>query len=440
MAGADPVTVVTAIGGAESRLVAVLEGGRAGVVVVRRCVDAADLLATAGAGRAQVAVVPADLPWWDAAVAEHLAGTGTGVVALLPAGPALELSHPMAGWPVTVLAAEATVGEIVRAVRTAAYAAAPPATPRVPPAPVPAAPVPAAPSAGTPGQVIAVWGPTGAPGRSVVALGLASELAVLGVDTMLIDADVYGGTAAQALGVLEDSPGIAAAARLHRTGALDAAALAQLARTVPIAESTLRLVSGLVRADRWPELSANAVRAVLAAAAELASVVIVDCGFCLETDEELTFDTAVPRRNAATLTALEAAELVLVVGQADPIGVQRLVRGLLELRDVAGTPPELWVVINRWRSGPVPGDARAQVTAVLSRHTGVSPVAFLPEDRGATDACLATGTPLVEAAAASPLRRSLMEVAVALAARLPGGAPVTRGGTARRLRLAPWRS
>src|SRR5262249_45594236 len=50
------------------------------------------------------------------------------------------------------------------------------------------------------GKVLAVWGPTGAPGRSVVSLGLASFLAAQGVSTTVIDADVYGGSQAQLLG------------------------------------------------------------------------------------------------------------------------------------------------------------------------------------------------------------------------------------------------
>ena len=43
------------------------------------------------------------------------------------------------------------------------------------------------------GRLVAVWGPTGAPGRTTVATYLACELAGLGVSTVLADADTYGG-------------------------------------------------------------------------------------------------------------------------------------------------------------------------------------------------------------------------------------------------------
>ena len=42
-----------------------------------------------------------------------------------------------------------------------------------------------------------------------------------------------------------------------------------------------------------------------------------------------------PGRNQMTLGALEAADEVVVVGAADPVGLSRLARGLVELREVA---------------------------------------------------------------------------------------------------------
>jgi Mrp family chromosome partitioning ATPase len=50
------------------------------------------------------------------------------------------------------------------------------------------------------GRVIAVWGPKGAPGRTTVALNLAFEAAPLAGETLLVDADTYGGSIAQVRG------------------------------------------------------------------------------------------------------------------------------------------------------------------------------------------------------------------------------------------------
>ena len=215
-----------------------------------------------------------------------------------------------------------------------------------------------------------MWGPTGAPGRTTVAITLADELARLGQSSLLVDADVYGGTIAAELGLLDESPGLAAACRLAAGTRLTGAALAGLCWQL---SAELRVLTGIPLAARWTELRTAAVTAVLAAARQLADVTVVDCGFCLETDEELSFDSLAPRRNGATLAVLDDADEVLVVGAADPVGMQRLVRGLAELRDAeVGTAPQ--VVLNKVRRGVVPGRparrTRRRAGAVLGDHAG----------------------------------------------------------------------
>jgi MinD-like ATPase involved in chromosome partitioning or flagellar assembly len=261
------------------------------------------------------------------------------------------------------------------------------------------------------GRVVAVWGPTGAPGRTTVAVGMADEAARLGVSTLVVDADVYGGVVAQMLGLLDESPGFAGAARQAGTGVLDAAALVRLAWAV---RPRLRVLTGLARADRWPELRPRAVATVLAEARRLADLTVVDCGFNLEDDEELSFDTAAPRRNGATLAVLEAADVVLCVSGADPVALQRCIRGLDELHAVL---PEVdpVLVVNQVRRGPVSGDPRREIGEALARFAGTDVRFFLPSDRKATDAALASGRTLAEVAPNSALRTALRSLAAALA-------------------------
>jgi Flp pilus assembly CpaE family ATPase len=187
-----------------------------------------------------------------------------------------------------------------------------------------------------------------------------------------------------------------------------------------------RVLTGIPLPSRWPELRPAALRTVLGAARELARFVVVDCGFNLETDEELSFDTLAPRRNGATLTVLDDADLVLVVGSADPVGMQRLVRALTDLADAEIAAP-VEVVVNKLRRGPVPGDPTAEVPAALHRFSGRTPLALLPYDRGALDQAMATGRTLREVRPASPLRRAVID----LAARLAGLPASGRRGRAR---------
>jgi MinD-like ATPase involved in chromosome partitioning or flagellar assembly len=409
---ASRVGVLTAVvGEAEAAVVQGLSASR-DLEVVRRCADLAELLGTAAAGRGRVAVVSTDLPGLDREAVAHLHGSGVRVVAV-----------PGEGWDqmrAAVLGADAVVTdpeEVPGAVARVLAGA---------PEPVPERPPVATPSRA--GALVAVWGPTGAPGRTTLAVNLAAELAAAPGrrrdaaqpprEVLLVDADTYGGTVAQVLGLLDEAPGIAAAARAAGTARLDAAALAAL---TPRLGPGLRVLTGLSRADRWPELPASSLEGVWPACRALADVTVVDCGFSIEQDEALTYDTRAPQRNAATLSALGAADLVVVVGAGDPVGLQRLVRALGALAEL-GLPAARRVVVNRVRasaSGPRPAQA---VRDALRRYAGVPDAVVLPEDQAACDAALLHGRTLAEQAPSSALRRAVARLAADVAGDLAAGA------------------
>ena len=423
------VQVFTAVTGAawESELVGALDRADHGVTVVRRCVDVSELLAAAATGTGQAALLSADLRRLDVEAVARLQAAGVAVVGLVDPGDDRAAERLRRLGVARVLPADAEPESIAAALREA-VAGAPEAGRDVAdsraalPGSGVAPPAPERP--GGRGRVVAVWGPTGAPGRTTVAVGLADEAARLGVSTLLVDADVYGGVVAQMLGLLDESPGIAGAARQAGAGTLDTAALSRLAWAV---RPQFRVLTGLARADRWPELRPRAVSAVLDEARRLADLVVVDCAFSVEEDEELSFDTAAPRRNGATVTVLESADVVLCVSGADPVALQRTVRALGELRDVLPDVAPV-VVVNQLRPGPVPGDARREIADALERFAGRDVGFFLPADRRASDAALAAGRTLAEVARGSPLRAGLRSLAAAVA-----GVPLP-AGSGRRLR------
>ena len=424
--------VLTAVTGAtwEADLVGELDRADHGVTVVRRCVDLAELLAAAAAGTARAALLSAELRRLDRDAVTRLSAAGIAVVGLFDPGDEVaenRLSELGVG---QVLSADAGADLIAAALRAAAdglseasvrFDLGDPgaARPRLgTPSPPPAQPVGR-------GRIIAVWGPTGAPGRTTVAVNLADEAGRLGISTMLIDADVYGGVVAQYLGLLDESPGVAAATRSASAGTLDAAALARIAWAVT---PNLRVLTGLSRADRWPELRPSSLTSVLERSCALAEMVVLDCGFCIEQDEELSYDTAAPRRNGATLALLAAADVVLCVSGADPVALQRTVRALAELREaLPDVTPR--VVVNRTRSVVVPGDIHREIAGALDRFAGVRDPVFLPQDAKATDAALAAGRTLAEVASGSSLRAALRDLAGSLA-----GVPATTGQRTHRQR------
>jgi MinD-like ATPase involved in chromosome partitioning or flagellar assembly len=177
------------------------------------------------------------------------------------------------------------------------------------------------------------------------------------------------------------------------------------------------LVSGISRADRWSELPAEALEAVWEAARVGAGLVVVDAGFALEPADALGGRD----RNAATLSALAAADVIVAVGSSEPLGIQRLVQGLSELASVAETSDaRRVVVVNRVRASVAGASPERAVADALARYASVAETWTVPFDPRACDAAALAGVALAEAAPRSAARRAVAELArhiVAVAAQ-----------------------
>ncbi|WP_125776823.1 hypothetical protein [Antribacter gilvus] len=440
------VTVLCAVRGAEeAAVVTALGAAGAGVSVTRRCADLTELLAAAEAGAGRVAVVSADVPGLDREAVGRLHRSGARVVVLDdPSAPAGWLGS--LGVDAVVAAGPADPESLLAAVR----AESPWARDAL------QAQAPVLSRAGSqPGALVAVWGPVGSPGRTTVAVELAAALAGVGPEVpspratpfrrrpgrgqpghgphrrrrtgdpvLLVDADTYAASVATRLGLLDDAPGLAAAARAAGQGVLD---LTVLARHSPAVLPGLRVLTGITRASRWPELPSSSLEVVWERARGVAAWTVVDCGPLLEADELLMYDTHAPQRNAATLSALAAADVVVVVGAADPVGLQRLVRGLESLREaVVPVSAAQVVVANRVRASAAGPRPEVAVRDALARYAGVADVHLVPDDPAGLDASLLNGQVLAEAAPASPARAALL--ALADRVRALAGAEVARPG------------
>lgn len=412
------IPVVT-VGQAQEDVVGGLERLHGPVTVVRRCTELTELLGACQSGFARAAVVADGCEGLTASLVDRLDAVGVAIIALTDnANEAARLRGIGVASALTGVDSAALAGRIAEAVAqltgaasdatygsglgdtSAALRQRPAETADVPP-----------PSGA--GRIIAVWGPAGSPGRTFIAANMAGELAAEGKSVLLIDADSYGASIAAVLGLLDESAGVAQACRLADQGLLDAEALLRVAAPVTTKLGTFRVLTGITRADRWTELRAAALSLVLERAKEVADVVVVDAGFCLEADEELSFDTMAPRRNASTLRSLELADTVFAVGAADPVGVPRLVRGLAELESAVPHVSPV-VVMNKVRAAAVGRSPERQLRAAWVRYGPSAEIAaFLPADRAAADAALLSGSLLLETAPNSLLRQAIAELVCA---------------------------
>lgn len=359
---------------------------RPGMVVIRRCVDVTDLLAHAATGQAHVAVVSLDAPGLDNSAVDRLRADGVEVV-VVAADPGSDLVRDRVGRiGVGFTVAEAQVAQVPEAVLAAGSSR-----------PDEDVPTRSGPAIG-PGRGwgCAVWGPLGAPGRTTVTLGIAGELARRGTDPLVLDVDPWASSVSQHLGVLDEVSGLLACGRAMATGDLPSRYVG-LQRRV----AGLRVVTGLPRPDRWTEIRSGTVESLVDLGRRQGDVV-VDTGFSLEEDlgaEQM----GRAGRNTMTLEALGTVDALVVVGSADPVGLARLARGLVELREVT-EPRPLHVVVNRMR-GSV-GWSEHEVATMVAGFGDLAGIHFLPDDRSATDRALLAGRTLAELGD-SPLSRAM---------------------------------
>lgn len=461
--------VTTGIGAPwESALVQACQDGSVRAVVIQRCYDVGDLLAVAAAGKAELALVAAATRWLDRETVVRLVSAGLSIVGVIPAGDEdaerrmrqLGIDH--------VAQATARPGTLMEVARTAlagrrrqssgtdaddrmGSADHPAETgiegrlrgPAPPSHPAPTVDPPVRNGAGDPATVAAepsrpqaagtvsddadaeqrgalgqenalvvVWGPKGAPGRTTVAINLAFEALRFAGETLLVDADTYGGSISQSLGFLDEHPGLAWAARLASRGELDRPRLWQATRRAGPAGP--RVLSGLPRAELWTEIRPGTWESLLDLFRLSFQLTVVDVGFCLEEEEELLYDHVRFRRNAVARLALQRADQVVAVARADPVGLHDFVRGYQQLRELGVDRNRVRVVVNQVRGGLFGGDAPTQIRAALSRFLGVEPSVFVPYDRAAVDAALMLGKALREVRHGTAAQQAIAELAASL--------------------------
>lgn len=358
--------------------------------VVRRCRDVVELRAVAVTRQIDVAVVDGQLRGMDRDVVAALAAAGVRCIIvadrggdrLLEMGAAVVVDRQLSGLPAALRGDGVVPTAAPRTIDPTTKAAS--------------------------GRVIAVWGPTGAPGRTTVAVELAAAISAGGHDTLLVDADTVGPSIALHLGLIDDTSGFAAAVRAAARGRLDPVGLAGLAVAVP---SGPRVLVGLPSADRWTELRSASVDALLQCARATVPVTVVDIGFGIEGGDLDWADPGAPARYGAARATLATADVVVCVGRPDAVGLVRLIRGLPEIGDLAPTAAEL-VVVNRVRSRT----ERQRVVELLVGESGCAGVGVLPDEPRAVAAAMAAGLTVAEQCP----RSALVAGAEALAAQVLG--------------------
>jgi len=113
-----------------------------------------------------------------------------------------------------------------------------------------------------PVTTVCVWGPA-ASGKSVLALNLATELALSGSRVLLVDADAQLPSLALMLGIVQPAPGFTAALRLAGQGRMGPEHWQRVAEPIELPTVSFDFLAGISNPSRWHELDFESLRPLL---------------------------------------------------------------------------------------------------------------------------------------------------------------------------------
>ncbi len=228
--------------------------------------------------------------------------------------------------------------------------------------------------------LVAILGTTGAPGRSSIAIALASELAGTGQDTLLIDADVASPSLAILLGADNETSGLSAACRLAERDSLNGQTLQQVSHQVGPG-FWLLAGAGITTAMSSPRDAAIA-KVLEVARLNYASVVVDASGGELAEDAlsaALGPQRLGPHGGGLSVSLTQAADSIVVCAVPTPLGLSRLMATLSLLVDEK-TSASITVALNkcpRRKLKPLVDE----VTQLLKTHASAQPVVGVALDR-----------------------------------------------------------
>jgi MinD-like ATPase involved in chromosome partitioning or flagellar assembly len=385
-----PTRIVTVAGSIERETEVTTQLERdPGFIVAFRCLERAEVLATLRAGAADLVLAVGVAPWFDFQCLEEARRCGVRL-------------YGIAADPVEADMLEVRGFRVVRDLTHLKELVTGDLPPQDQPEPHET------------GNVVAVWGPKGSPGRTTIAIELATVLAQSEPATLLVDADLYGGDIAQLLGVVEELPGIVPLCRLAARGGLrDRAWVTELGSV----DQGPTVLPGLLRAELWREVSAFGWNELVDAAREAFSTTVIDVGFCVEPPPALPGASG---RNDVAISALEKADRILVVVRADPIGLRSFFWSFTDHRDLFDEE-RCVVVLNRVR----PGDEE-ELRKLVRRHLGSPPFALIPDRPDHAVRAVWQGLPMAISSPSSPVHSAMRDVAAGLGTAVAADGFLTR--------------
>jgi len=253
-------------------------------------------------------------------------------------------------------------------------------------------------------KLISVWSPPGSPGKSTVALSIASDLTEAGNKVFLLDADTYAPSLDVLLGLNDHPAGLAAACRLVSQERFDLEQLTRLSTPLAIGNGYLTVMTGLSAESRWAEISSEKLDDLLMVAGENFDFLVLDVASPLSSG---TGSLSSPvDRNAVARWAVGFSDFVIGVCGADPVSISRYLTASTLVTELK-PKGEFLTLVNRLRSSVLGASAKRQILESLEKLGQITVSGFIPDDPAAADLAMRECLPISVGKRSSQARLAL---------------------------------
>jgi len=273
-----------------------------------------------------------------------------------------------------------------------------------------------------PVNVFAIWGPSGSPGKSTIAINLAAELSLAGEKVLLVDLDTLAPSLALGLGLVDTPAGLSACLRLAEQNRLSLEELNRLTLSIALGRNELRFMSGLSSPHRWPEVTPERFEKLLKDLEGVVDHVVLDLSQATSFKSNIVHPSSMNSiefsRDSLLRSVLAKAGRVVLVSGSDPVAAQRflIARQLLSEIDPSIDP---FVAVNRFRTGALGSRAKDELEQTYLSLAKLRVDVFIPEDRDNLDKAMLNGLPLALLKRSSPARVAISELAKQLLISAP---------------------
>jgi MinD-like ATPase involved in chromosome partitioning or flagellar assembly len=260
-------------------------------------------------------------------------------------------------------------------------------------------------------NVIACWSGTGSPGRSTVAINLATELALAGEKVLLMDLDTLSPSLALHLGLVDTPAGLSAVLRLAEQGRLSYQEFKRLTVTIALGRNELVLLPGLANPNRWNEVTPERLQTLLTAIAGFVDHVVLDLPVAVQSQAAMVHPSLAETHRDVLLhdVLAKASKLILVTG-ADSIAAKRFLDASEVLLE-SGSTIEPIVVVNRFRTAALGASAKEELVESFEALARLRVDCFIPNEPENFDRCLKNGLPLALLKRSSAARKAFSDIA-----------------------------